>query len=224
MDYDLIVVARSMDDHTKNITQQTITSCLDTAEGKQVNVILVETNGKIVKYKGVNKYVKYEGEFRYNHALNMGLKYKKGRVQMLANNDLIFEKGWNRTDDYMRENKILSASLLSNDQRQRVYRKGNYFYNGYGIGKELTGWLIFTDVKLWDVIGELDESQKFWYSDNVYADALLKNNIEHALICNAKVVHLGSITLSKADRKVRDDYMFGDARTYKMNCHAKNTH
>jgi len=223
MDYDLIIVARSMDDRTKAITQQTITRCLETKGNKSVNVILVETSGKITQYKGVNRYIEYSGEFRYNRALNEGLQHKKGKVQMLANNDLIFEKGWHKVADYMESNGILSASILSNDARQKIYQTGNHYYFGYGIGKELTGWLIFTDVSLWGIIGKLEETQKFWYSDNVYADALKANNVQHALICNAKVVHLGSVTLAKVNRDIRQDYMTGDAKTYKTNRNGKNT-
>ena len=81
---------------------------------------------------------------------------------------------------------------LSNDQRQRHYKRGMHAYEGYGIGFELAGWCIFCDKSLWDKIGPLDESHNFWFSDNMYAKQLKAKGIKHALICNVKVDHMGS--------------------------------
>lgn len=199
MKYDLIIVSASKSRELIRMTQQCIDSCL--ADGADVNVILVETHSK-VNYRNVHEHIMYEGEFRYNRALNMGIRKAKGDVFILANNDLIFQPGWSKIGDVMQANNYLSASALSNDARMRAFKRGDYAYEGYDIGWQLAGWCLFVDRKCIEKIGPLDESHKFWYSDNAYATQLKKAKIKHALICNATVLHLGSATLKKEPREI----------------------
>jgi hypothetical protein len=200
MKYDLIIVAASKDAALQKMTQEAIDSCL--ADHAQVNVILIETF-KEFPYHNVNKTIFYNGEFNYNHCLNLGLKYRTGDVQILANNDIIFQKGWSTIGDTMRSQGYLSASALSNHPRQRIFKRGDFAYEGYEICLYMTGWCIFCDSKLWDIIGLLDESYQFWYSDNMYINQLSKNRIPHYLICNVTVLHYISRTLNKQDYKTK---------------------
>lgn len=200
MNYDLVIVAASRDEELKRMTQQAINTCL--ADNVPVNVILVETHEKTA-YHNVNKTIMYEGEFNYNRALNIGIKAGKGDIVIMANNDILFQRGWSTIGQTMIDNDYLSASALSNDYRQRPFKRGNFAYEGYLIGRQLTGWCIFAQRKLFDIIGKLDEGVRFWYSDNLYADQLQAKGIAHALICNVTVLHLGSRTLSKTDHITR---------------------
>ena len=72
MTYDLIIISKSVDDLI-GVTQ----TCINSAriDGADLNIIVVET-GNPYKYD-VDKIVSYNGEFNYNRALNMGLKYAK---------------------------------------------------------------------------------------------------------------------------------------------------
>lgn len=209
MTYDLIIISASLDKECISNTQNTINTAI--ADSKKVNVIVVETFKKH-EYNHVNQYVIYEGEFNYNHALNEGLKYRKSEFQILANNDILFKPGWSRIGHIMRTNEYLSASALSNDFRQRCFQRGSFAYEGYTIGFQLAGWCIFTDKKLWDKIGTLDEKHMFWFSDNVYAEQLKAKNIKHALICSVQVDHLGSRTLKKQDSKTQLLYTFQERK------------
>lgn len=89
MTYDLIIVSQSIPTLIP-VTQQ----CIDTARADtdDINVIVVET-GEPYKYPGADIHLKYEGQFNYNRALNLGLKHVKGDVHILANNDIIFHSG-----------------------------------------------------------------------------------------------------------------------------------
>ena len=142
MKYDLIIISASKDSSLKKMTQDAIDSCL--ADRADVNVILVETYQK-TEYKNVDKYVLFEGEFNYNHCLNLGLKHRKGDVQILVNNDIIFMPGWSSIGQTMREYGYLSASALSNHPRQRLFQRGDYAYEGYDICLYVTGWCLFVD-------------------------------------------------------------------------------
>lgn len=205
MTYDLVMVAASKDPQLVAMTQRAIDSCL--ADGADVNVILVETFKK-ARYRGVNQIVLYEEEFCYNRCLNYGLKHAKGDIQILANNDIIFAKGWSEIGDVMRANDILSASALSDTIHHRMMKKGYYAYSGYDIGLYFTGWCIFQDRKVWEKIGSLSEQYQFWYSDNAHAEQLQRAGIAHWLICSAEVYHITSQTLAKTDRKTRHTYTY----------------
>ena len=107
MTYDLIIVSKS-DGTLFKLTE----NCIKTARKDNVdlNIIVVET-GKPYKYD-VDKIIQYEGEFNYNRALNLGLKYAKSDIQILANNDIMFGEGWSKIGSLMRSNGYLSASAL----------------------------------------------------------------------------------------------------------------
>jgi hypothetical protein len=203
MTYDLIIVSQSVSELIQ-VTKNCIRSARQ--DKTDLNIIVVETGNKY-QYDA-DKIVKYEGEFNYNRALNLGLEYAKSDFQILANNDIIFYKGWSKIGDIMRVNEYLSASAISNDVRQNLFRRGNYAYEGYTIGSEMCGWCIFTDKKIWKIIGKLDEQHQFWFSDNVYGDQLKNKNIKHALICSIHVDHLGSRTLIRQNRTIQRQFTY----------------
>ena len=89
MTYDLIIVSQSTPALIP-ITEQCIESARQ--DGAELNIIVIET-GNPYKYD-VDKIIEYNGEFNYNRALNIGLKYAKNDIHILANNDLIFHPGW----------------------------------------------------------------------------------------------------------------------------------
>lgn len=205
MTYDLIIVTQSKGDLIQ-VTQ----NCIDSAG--DVNVILVET-GQPYKYRGVNKFIEYNGEFNYNRALNLGLKYAKSDIQILANNDLIFYPGWEQIGDLMKVNGYHSASVLS---QNAVFPRGDFIYEGYEIGKYLAGWCIFLDRYCLDKIGQLDESVSFWYSDNLYACQIKAAGIKHGMFCNLRVDHLTSQTLLKQSRSVMQKYQTGEQSIFRI--------
>lgn len=198
MTYDLIIVSQSAGKLIQ-ITQ----NCINSARRDNVplNIIVVET-GNPYRYD-VDKLIEYNGEFNYNQALNIGLKYAKSDYQILANNDIIFHPGWSRIGDIMKANNYLSASAISSVAEHRHCKRGDLAYEGYQIGLQLTGWCIFTAKELWKEIGPLNEKHKFWYSDNAYADQLIEKKIKHALICSVQVDHLVSQTLIKQPRNTQ---------------------
>ena len=189
MKYDLIIVSQSKHDLIQ-VTQ----NCIDSArqDNADLNIIIVETYF-LTAYDNINKNIKYEGEFNYNRALNLGLKHCEGDVHILANNDLIFHEGWSQIGDLMLSNNYHSASILSQDAKG--FQRGDFVYEGYEIGKYITGWCIFLDNYVLDKIGQLDESVSFWYSDDLYACQLKAAGIKHGLFCNLQIDHILSRTL-----------------------------
>lgn len=206
MSYDLIIVSQSKD----SLIQLT-ENCIASARQDDANlkIIVVET-GNPYKYDA-DKIVEYNGEFNYNRALNLGLKYATGDVHVLANNDIIFHKGWSQIGEYMKLYEYHSASARHSGSK---YPASNFLYEGYEIGIELTGWCIFMDRYCHETIGPLDETMSFWYSDNLYALQLQRAGISHAMFCNIQVDHIVSRTLSMQPSRVQRKYQMGELSKY----------
>lgn len=207
MYYDLIIVTQSTPALIP-ITQQ----CIDTArlDGADLNIIIVET-GSPYKYD-VDKIIEYNGEFNYNRALNLGLKYVKGDIHILANNDIIFHKGWSRIGELMKLNDYHSASAVA--WHQKEYERGDFVYEGYNVGYLLNGWCIFLDKYCLEKIGRLDESVSFWYSDDLYALQLKQAGIPHGLFTGVQVDHIASKTILKQSSRIQRQYQSGELPKY----------
>jgi glycosyltransferase involved in cell wall biosynthesis len=211
MKYDLIIVSQSQVGLIA-VTQDCINSARQ--DGVDLNIIVVET-GQPYKYD-VDKIIEYNGEFNYNRALNLGLKYAKGDVHILANNDILFHKGWSVIGEQMKTNDYHSACVLSQDPRQGQFQRGDFIYDGYEIGKHLVGWCIFLDRYCVEKIGKLDETVRFWYSDDIYACQLKEAGIKHVLFCNCRVDHLTSRTLVKQPSRIQRYYQIGELGKFKQ--------
>lgn len=191
MIYDLIIVSRSSTPELTATTQKAIDSAMQ--DGAEVNVIIVETSGKKVNYNV--EVIYYSDPFNYNRCLNLGLLRAKGDIHILANNDIVFHKGWSVIGPQMISECVGSASALSGDPRQRLYDPGPHYFLGYGIGMHVAGWCLFITNETYKRIGAIDESVEFWYSDNQYAKQIQEAGIKHALFCNVRVDHVTSRTL-----------------------------
>ena len=207
MSYDLIIVSQSVGDLIQ-MTENCIASARQ--DNADLNIIIVET-GNPYKYD-VDKIVEYNGEFNYNRALNLGLKYAKNDIHILANNDIIFYPGWSQIGDLMKTYGYHSASALS--QSCKGYEYCDKAYEGYNISSVLTGWCIFMDKYCHEQIGPLDETVSFWYSDNLYAEQLQAAGITHALFCNVRVDHITSRTLTRQPSRLQRKYQIGELRKY----------
>jgi hypothetical protein len=210
MKYDLIIVSKSDDPELIQMTK----NCIDSArqDGAELNIIVIET-GKYYQYEA-DLIFEYNGDFNYNRALNKGLTFATGDVHILANNDIIFHEGWSVIGSLMESNGYHSASALSQDSKG--LKRGYYVYEGYEIGKHLTGWCIFMDAFCRETIGPLDESCNFWYSDNLYACQLKASGLKHGIFCNIQVDHITSRTLIKQSSAIQRRYQTGELMKFKI--------
>ena len=207
MYYDLIIPTQS-----KSSLIQMTQRCIDSARKEaDVNVIIVES-GDPYKYEGISKTIEYNGEFNYNRALNLGLKYAKGDVHILANNDIYFHEGWSKIGELMQLNGYHSASAYA--PHLKMFQQGEHVYEGYHVGYVFTGWCLFMDNYALEKIVKLDETVNFWFSDNLYALQLEASGIKHAMFCNVRVDHLCSQTLQKQPSRLQRQYQLGEYSKY----------
>lgn len=184
--------------NTVAMTLNCIQSLRQSEDEIDFNVVIVESGENIIDV-GQNDTIKYpKAKFCYNHALNMGLKNTESNWVVLANNDLIFKKGW-MTEIIIAHNirKDIESFSPWNDMwdwHRRYY--GDVYpdiLEGHRIGIELAGWCIVARRRIFERV-KLSERVDFWYSDNVYADDLLTHGIKHALVTGSKVDHIVSQT------------------------------
>lgn len=203
MTYDLIIVTRSTTDYLREMTQK----CIDSAKADRV--IIVET-GRAVPYKDIDVYTQYPGKFNYNACLNWGLEFAENDIHILANNDLIFHN-YRTIGEDMVNNGFASGSAWF---RGCPLEQGDFIYEGYEIGMQMTGWCIFMTKETRKTIGLLDEGVNFWYSDNLYADQLKKHGLRHGLFANVRVDHIGNQTLNTMPVRVKREYSVGQLSKY----------
>lgn len=208
MTYDLIIVTQSKGDLI-----QVTKNCIESArqDNAELNVIIVETFEKHDYDCNIN--ILYNEPFNYNHALNIGLQYAHSDIHILANNDIIFHKGWSQIGDLMISNDYHSASIMG--PAIDGIQHGDHVYEGYTIGKHVTGWCIFMDKYCLSKIGQLDETCSFWYSDDLYACQLRQAGIKHGLFCNLQVDHMTSQTLIKQNTQMQRKYQLGELAKFR---------
>lgn len=189
MRVDIIILSNGKTPELRAMTQQTIDSCHKSESAIEFDILVFEQT-KDIEYFDCTT-VHYDDDFHYNRLMNRGIEMTKNPYVCLCNNDLLFGHGWaEKCIRAMDEGGYLSVSPNSVPYPVESIREG------YGIALEVKGWCIFTDRKLYDTIGKIDESVSFWFSDNVYADQLKKHDIKHALVRHAFVKHLDGMTLN----------------------------
>lgn len=196
---DVVIISWAKDSDLHQVTKRGLDSLFNSSKGDVAfHAIIVESN-KSINYDEYNelrwmhscKTVYPKGEFNYNGYLNQGLKLGNSEYVALCNSDLTYESGWAEEFIGLMENHshILSASpwcpQVHGDNKDHIGK----VYIGHDVRKELCGWCIFQQRKIYNIIGKLNEEVKFWFSDNIYGEELRLRNIDHALLPSAIVNH-----------------------------------
>lgn len=199
MNVDIIILSMTNNKELYQLTTNAVNS-LKASENPtniQFDITIIESNKayneKIYPYPGCNIIIPEE-EFHYNRFCNIGLDNTHNEWVALCNNDLIFHPQWFSAilDVYNKNNNIRSFGTWNTINNWH----GKYFPNhpdeiyGYTVSREITGWNIVFRREILEKIGKLPEHVNFWYSDNVYADAIYKAGISHCLVGNAIVDHI----------------------------------
>ena len=141
-------------------------------------------------------------DFNYNRTINKAFKQTKSEYVGFFNNDVLFTDNWaNEIILQMKKYKALSASPFCPISMKN---NNNLSVNlGYEIRKHIAGWAIVVNRKVFDLIGEFDETFNFWRSDDIYAKQIKNKGIKHIICYNSIVKHLdnGSNTLKLEKNK-----------------------
>jgi glycosyltransferase involved in cell wall biosynthesis len=208
-----VIIPSKTNDNNWPMVCRTISSLRASESLFDFNVYLVESGDYLPC--GQDYSIEYDRDhFSYNRALNLGIQAVSSDWLVMANNDLYFHPNW--FSEIMRVNKsnpdLVSFSPWNNYNNWHP----NLFLNndsniirGYRICRELAGWCIVAKRSVMQTI-DLDERCSLWFSDNIYADELIKHDFNHALIASSKVDHLTSQTIdfSKYDTLVDQELYF----------------
>lgn len=196
---DVIIPSKTTYNHA-SIVKNTIRSLKESETLFNFNVILVESMPFVTDVGQDSTIVFDRPTFCYNRALNLAIVRTKADWVVLANNDLVFHKDW------------FGQIMIAHEFHPEVesFTPWNSFHNwhekcfpdnrintiiGNRVCYELGGWCIVVKRSVLEKIGRLSERCSLWYSDNIYADALIENGVKHALIANSYVDHLTSQTI-----------------------------
>lgn len=194
---DVIILSHAKTATLFDLTQATIDSCHASDKAIQFNIIVLEQEPNVIYRDCITGFVK--GEFNYNAFMNKGISLTSHEYFCLCNNDLVFGKDWaSNIIAAMKENELLSACPAQ--------KQSNGIEYGYANSHHMNGWCIMCDRKLFDIIGEIDDSFPFWFADNIYAEQLKRHNVKHAVVNNSVVKHLGSGTLKTIEKSLHNKY------------------
>lgn len=210
---DIIILSFAKNNHLQVLTQQTIDTCLRSDPGINFNILVLEQNMEVKYQRATTHHI--DGPFNYNRFMNIGIEMTKGEYVCLCNNDLLFQPRWcTNMLKAMEGEFLLSASPLCPKTQGSNFKHGPNIDYGYSNGKHLSGWCIFTDRFLYEIIGSIDEDFPFWFADNAYAEQLKKHKVKHALIRNSWVEHKGSRTLKTLEPGAFDEHTTGLVRKF----------
>lgn len=204
-----VVIPSKTTQENKMMLENCIASLRISDPNISFNIVVVESEKTVIEC-GQDKTVLYDqSDFCYNHALNQGLSEIDSLWVILANNDLFFKRGFMQEIflAHAMNPHIQSFSPWNSmwSWHERVYANPPPIIEGYGIGRELCGWCIIARTAIFNTI-DLSEEVYFWYSDNVYADALQEAGIRHALVTSSKVDHIVSQTKQVTQEEASASY------------------
>lgn len=208
---DVIVPVNTNSDAVRAITELSFATLRASGNDVKFNIVVLEQNKDAEKYAEADYTVNYEFPFNYNRCMNFGAKVTKNDILFLVNNDLVYTKGFYKP--ILKAFECGLQSLSPTSPSSDAYKPQPLSY-GYGINSDLKGWFIAVTRKTLERIDYLDESVSFWYSDNIYADQLRYNHIQHARVTNAFVCHLGSSTLKQSSKEKKNEFTMQQKNIY----------
>lgn len=215
MNIDIVILSWAKDDKLKAVTQHCIDSLLRSETNIKFDIVVVESN-PLVNYDAPVRtmHLINETTFNYNRFANTGIELGTNEYVVFCNNDLEFHKGW--ATEMFKWNFHSMSPISYTSGTQNKFRNQSKPIFGHKIAETLPGWCIAVRRDVWLSIGGLNEDYTFWFSDNVYAEQLKANQLDHFLIPLSRVDHLdgGSTTLKGVEPLLKEDLTFTQAKKY----------
>lgn len=226
MDVDVVMLSYTKDREIFDMTCEALNSLDESELAYRFNVVLVETNTQYREqgfdYTGLYaiKVITPDIPFNYNAYLNIGFQHISQKpydapLVVIANNDLLFRKGWfSRLHNAIEQNRLDVASPRSpgwHVHEEHFPKTGVYI--GTRTSFEVCGWCLCVWRNLLEEILPLDERFRFEFQDVDFVDQLIKlGHNRMGLVCESEVVHL----LNKSHRLIesRDGMIEGAREIY----------
>jgi glycosyltransferase involved in cell wall biosynthesis len=196
---DCVLLAYSKTSDARKMTQAAIDSLHASTDAYQFNVMVIETQAGDVQYKGATV-IQPEIPFNYNAYLNIGFARCTADRVIIANNDLVFHKGW--YEEMMKVNADSMSPWTDGYPAHNTLK--DKIIPGYQVSYLVCGWCIVVKKSVLDKIGKFDEQFDFWFQDNDYAMQLLRHQAQHVFVGTSWVTHLYSQSHKLIEREGYD--------------------
>lgn len=213
---DIVMLSWAKDDVLKGVTIKCIRSLLNSEKNIHFNVYLLESNPSATYDFPENVKVIYMNDtFGYHKYMNIGRKMGNSDYVVLCNNDLRFGKSWaSYIINLMEKDEELLSACPFEPIVNGMKKYSDYY--GYETRKHVNGWCIFQKRKIYDIIGDLDETFEFWCCDDDYGMQLQTNGVKHMLVRSSIVHHddNGGKSLNKLENTKRRYYTAGGIQKF----------
>ncbi|TLV03303.1 glycosyltransferase family 2 protein [Dyadobacter luticola] len=207
VDIDVVILSYARNAELQQVTLQALESLEKSEDPEKVrfHVIVIESNKELKPYQyPFSKTVYPWQRFGYHRYMNIGIGMTKSKYVCIANNDLIFHKGWateilNAFESDPDLQSVSPACSIHHPEQGIALNSGLHY--GYEVRRELIGWCILFKRDMLKITGKLDPAFKFWFADNDYGNTLEKYKLKHALVTSSIVDHLESRTLKTKTTK-----------------------
>lgn len=203
---DVVILSNAKTKALEAMTQQTINTLRLSERPGKFNIIVIEqTTATYPRTQTIHM----PGEFNYNRFANIGVSKGYAPIVCIANNDLIFTRGW-FTEMCKVASKVMSPKNPG-DKRQLDIRVPE---GGYEAGRHFSGWCFVMDRRTWQQIGGFDEDFPFWCADNATIEQLKAIHIAPVLVPNSQVRHLASETLKTLPKPEQNELTTAQVRKF----------
>jgi hypothetical protein len=219
---DVLILSYCKTEREYSITLAALDSLSASEESVRFNVVLVETSteSKLNEISdGANfgsrcKVVFPNKPFNYNEFLQIGFR-EFGRCSapnlLICNNDVVFQKGF-ATQLVQALGTFHSVSPWCPGHHEEHFSNHFRYYPGYRTSLELCGWAVMFRRSILQLVQfeQLFPADfEFWFQDNFYGVQLRRHNLTHALVRDAKVVHLFAQSHDLLDAAKKHDARYG---------------
>lgn len=202
-----IILSNTIDEDIYNINCQCFDSLIKSEEwNNNLEIILIESNincNKSYPFPFIRT-IKPDQTFNYHRFLNIGVQVSKGDFLAFCNNDIIFHKGW-----FSKIIKVKEANPEFNcfsplDRNYPLMSKESLpedkpFYIGWKNKKHFAAWCFVWERKVFNTIGEFDETFNFYSADDDELQTLHYFAIPNVLVTASEVSHLSQVVTNKCN-------------------------
>lgn len=199
---DVVMLSRADTEDLAKMTQHAIDTCIAGANSLPVNVIVVEQNPDI-RYRNATT-LHPVWEFNYNGFANGAARMGSAEWIMVANNDLVFYDGW--LHHLLAAQHPVVSPKCPDDGRQAKFKRNT---TGTLTGRHFSGWCFMLKRELWEAMGGFDEDMAFWCADDAVIEQVKAFDVDPMLVPDARVRHLGSVTLNAQSSEHHDELTWG---------------
>lgn len=168
----------------------------------ELEVLLVESRkDNPYRYDERVKILIPDEKFNFHRFFNIGLRQTSGELVAFCNNDIVFKEGWYSE---ILKVKAMNPKFMCFSPMDSCYpmmaeliSSGKDFYVGWENKRHYAAWCMVWERKVFDVIGQFDETFDYYSADDDELLTLRKYAIDNVLVAKSEVKHLSQVVTKK---------------------------